>query len=1457
MVSFLTQNLTLTNDPTTVLDKAFITAQYLLNNFISSEDFITDLRYIFGNQIQNTMVREVFQSLAQQTAFSLKIIAGNQINNALGAYAQATNTIYLSQEFIENNFNNSQTIAAVILEETGHYIDAQLNTIDTSGDEGELFAAKLQSKILDIATQNRIAQENDSYTVTLDGQEITIEQATPGINPAFDLIGLTQLRNDPQFAGIDGSGVTAVIIDTGLDRTHPLLQPNYRTGIDFVNGGDNPVDNQGHGTHVSGTVGATNENIGVAPQAGLIGLQVFQSGGRTSFLTVEEALEWVYNNRQQYNIVVVNMSLGSGFYSSPGEVQGDILSDDIRRLEEIGVTVVSAGGNSFKNNEYQNYGAPAIYSTLAIGSVWQDGTESNFQWGGGATDITTGADRVVSHSQRLNAPNTIFAPGALINSTVPGGGQERLGGTSMASPHVAGAVALMQEAALQFGGRLLAPSEVVEIMRGTADSIFDGDDENDNVQNTQISYPRLNIYRAITEIKNRFAGNAPPPPGGNAGDSNGTIAGAIIGPTLDGSPVNPILGSIGIDGNSTNIGNTDVDIYRFQLASPGNITISLGTNTSNPADFDSLLRLFDSAGNELAFNDDNGSSQFSNLQATLGIGTYYVGVSGYNNRSYNPTVAGSGIGGGTGNYSLQFSLGNADPNGLISGAVDVNLGNDQEPLIFDGLIGADYGAPVSVADVDLFKIVVPDNGTLFVDIDTPYESDYVDSYLRFFDENGTPLVFSDTGELIESDDDLSYDRAGNETEFTDFLYPELVFEDPFDREFYNGHRTDSFVAGTVSRGDVYYIGVSDYFNSDYDPTTLNGRPAIGDGGQYKLEVTFVNNDLNGSITQSISDATLPIVNRPGIIGADGDPVTGGLSQVGNKDVDFFKVRSATAGILEVDITSSTSDPVDTVAFIFDGNGNLLTSDDDTDDFDPLIQYQIAANQNYFVAVTGYGNDNFDPFALGSGTGGDIGEYTLNSRILSSSQATVLSDNTINNGAVQNISVYQTIFDEIGKDNGFVTGASDVDIYRFVPTTTNKIEIRVNANEEFGADTFLRLFDINGNELAANDNEASNIRGSVLQVDLAAGTTYLIGVNGASSQARNYNPITGTGAASGSQGTYNITLQQVIDPAQYGASHIDLIRVFGYNLPALKNHFQTTGRLEGRSPDSFDELRYTASNPDLIPVYRFDPAGATQHYIQLGYQEPNRSLTSFDASQYLASNPDLIGVFGYNFTEITRHYVQSGFFDPRSSDSFDELRYTASNPDLIPVYRFDPAGATQHYIQLGYQEPNRSLTSFDASQYLASNPDLIGVFGYNFTEITRHYVQYGFFDPRSSDSFDELRYLASKKDLIQAFGLNPAGATQHYIQFGYQEQNRSLTAFEADRYIASNPDLVGALGYNLLEGTLHYINRGALIENRSTTFFSAVNYLNRYSDLQTAFLGDLTAATRHFIEHGFSENRIGT
>src|SRR5207244_12638451 len=144
----------------------------------------------------------------------------------------------------------------------------------------------------------------------------------------------------------------------------------------------------------------------------------------------------------------------------------------------------------------------------------------------------------------------------------------------------------------------------------------------------------------------------------------------------------------------------------------------------------------------------------------LGTGIYYAGISGAGNSSYNPNTNSGAKSGATGNFSISFSLNNADPNGLISGAVGVNLTAASEgPQVFNGLIGADFGKPVGVSDVDLFKIVVPDNGKLLVDVDTPNSFGYVDSYLRVFDKNAIALG--------ASNDNTATDAKGNATETSD------------------------------------------------------------------------------------------------------------------------------------------------------------------------------------------------------------------------------------------------------------------------------------------------------------------------------------------------------------------------------------------------------------------------------------------------------------------------------------------------------------------------------------------------------------------------------------------------------------------------------------------------------------------------------------------------------------------
>ena len=932
---------------------------------------------------------------------------------------------------------------------------------------------------------------------------------------AFDQIGLTQLRADANYSSIDGSGVTVAVLDTGLDSTHRDLVGNYRAGFDAVNGESLPVDRQGHGTHVAGLVGSTNSSIGVAPAAGLVGVKVLGDEGYGSNGDIAQGLRWVYDHREEFNIVAVNMSLGGGFYTRASQLSGDPVVREIRRLESVGVTVVSAGGNSYKGNEYQNFGGPGIASTLVVGAVWEDTSSRAIGWADGATDFTTAPDRITSFSQRLVASNTIFAPGAFLRSTTPRNTYGDMGGTSQASPVVAGAVALLQDAALTFGGRLLTPAEVVSTLISTSDIIFDGDDEDDNVANTSVSYPRLDIYAAVQAVRARFGSVPPPPPpppedppSNNVPDPNGRIAGAFaVTPAIDGNEVVSLSGRIGTDGGTTVVGNRDIDMFKFEVASRGNVTISLGSNDDDPADFDSYLRLFDASGGALAADDNGAGGGYSRLTQNLLPGIYYAGVSGAPNTSYDPTLAG-GVAGATGTYQISFSLSNEDPNGLISGAVDVVLGDDASPLSFLGFIGADLGQPVGSADVDLFRVTVPDNGQLLVDIDTPDAEGFVDSIIRIFDESGNAIGFAD--DVLDPSDEV-----------TDANFPSLVF-DAFTGEVI-GHVLDSFVSINVVRGGTYYFGVSGFGNDAYDVTSLGNRDPNVEGGTYTITVKYRTSDFNGTIPAVANDASIANGNVVfGTIGLDADG--SGTSDVGDKDVDFYRLRVSRLSILEADIDSTagpnaTGDPFDSLLFVYDSNGKRLGFSDDADNLDPLLQFTLQPNTDYFLAVAGYGNDNFDPLAPGSGSGGQVGQYVLTTRFLSSSSAKNLADDTTSSRRVATLTPGSELRASIGADGGFYSGETDIDLYKFRPTSNGIFSASTEVYEAFSVDTVLRIFDSRGTEISFNDNVSDTDRSSSATVALLKGKTYYVGVSGAGDAARSYNPSRPGTSGRGQTGSY--------------------------------------------------------------------------------------------------------------------------------------------------------------------------------------------------------------------------------------------------------------------------------------------------------------------------------------------------
>jgi subtilisin family serine protease len=249
---------------------------------------------------------------------------------------------------------------------------------------------------------------------------------------------------------VKGEGVLVGIIDSGIDYLHPALGggigPAFKVvgGYDFVNGDPDPMDDNGHGTHVAGIVAADGVLFqGVAPKARILAYKVLNASGQGSDWDVIAALERSVDPNQDGDPSdmpdILNMSLGSDF-GDPDDPVSTAVDNAVRLGMTICVAAGNAGGYTPVQGKEQNY-----YFT---------GMETVASPGTARLAITVGAvdslDRLAQYSSKGPSAGIfaikpdVVAPGDGIWSLAPGGGMIQHSGTSMASPVVAGVAALLK-----------------------------------------------------------------------------------------------------------------------------------------------------------------------------------------------------------------------------------------------------------------------------------------------------------------------------------------------------------------------------------------------------------------------------------------------------------------------------------------------------------------------------------------------------------------------------------------------------------------------------------------------------------------------------------------------------------------------------------------------------------------------------------------------------------------------------------------------------------------------------------------------------------------------------------------------------------------------------------------------------------------------------------------------------
>ncbi|MCZ7361186.1 MAG: S8 family serine peptidase [Candidatus Methanoperedens sp.] len=627
--------------------------------------------------------------------------------------------------------------------------------------------------------------------------------------------------------GINGTGINVSVLDTGLDYNHPDIAERYIRGYDFVNNDTDPMDDYGHGTHVAGTAGGDGRSgttTGVAPGVNLFAAKVCDSHGLCFVSDIVSGIQWSVEN----NASIISLSLGGP--------RDPIITAAVNNAVSSGVVVIAAAGNSGPSAGTISFPA-GEKNVIAVGAV-------------------DNLDNIAAFSSRgpLNVDGEtlikpdISAPGVSITSlNYLTGGYINMSGTSMATPHVSGAAALILEAAKRLG-KTLSPGQIKNILETS--SLDLGAAGKDSTYGTG----RIDVFAAVRSLD-------PDPPlvaanqiiyaGGNPAAKNGdnivfnvTITDAGFGiknASIDISPVNSSMRDISLNNvsgfwkNNTIVNASDgiylLNITAYDNVSNVNNTVQLAVNVDNtpPA---VIAKIDYTSGNTAA---RNGSIIIFNAtinDAVTGVKNASVSASGLNTSLSDVFLSRTSgfwtnsvlVNTSDGTYHLNVTA--YDNMGYVNDSVQLSVIVDNTPpLIYEKRLDYQHGNAANLGSIIEFNISALDpvvNGTsaglknILVDASQMNNSGWImlSNQSGFWKGNATFDKFKEDGNYTLNIT-LS-DNAGNEndSEKLDISLdstPPSVTEVNVSQQFINLNGSANITArvkdpgGEVNTGEIFVL----------------------------------------------------------------------------------------------------------------------------------------------------------------------------------------------------------------------------------------------------------------------------------------------------------------------------------------------------------------------------------------------------------------------------------------------------------------------------------------------------------------------------------------------------------------------------------------------------------------------------------------------------------------------------